>query len=57
MFFDIEVNGKTIKARNGDTILSALERNGIKVPTLCHLEDLPPNGACRMCACGSLALE
>ncbi|MBK7172604.1 MAG: (2Fe-2S)-binding protein [Bacteroidales bacterium] len=49
MFFDIEVNGKTIKARNGDTILSALERNGIKVPTLCHLENLPPNGACRMC--------
>jgi NADH-quinone oxidoreductase subunit G/NADP-reducing hydrogenase subunit HndD len=41
MFFDIEVNGKTIKARNGDTILSALERNGIKVPTLCHIDDLP----------------
>jgi len=49
MFFDIEVNGKTIKARNGDTILTALERNGINVPTLCHLEELPPNGACRMC--------
>ncbi len=49
MFFDIEVNGKTIKARNGDTILSALERNGIKVPTLCHIDDLLPNGACRMC--------
>jgi iron-only hydrogenase group A len=49
MFFDIEVNGKTIKARNGDTILSALQRNGIKVPTLCHIENLPPNGACRMC--------
>ncbi len=49
MFFDIQVNGKIIKARNGDTILSALQRNGIKVPTLCHIENLLPTGACRMC--------
>lgn len=49
MFFEIEVNGKTIKARNGETILSALERNAISVPTLCHIRDLQPSGACRMC--------
>ena len=49
MLFDIEVNGKTIKARHGDTLLMALERNGIKVPTLCHIKDLLPSGACRMC--------
>ncbi|HPT13678.1 MAG TPA: [FeFe] hydrogenase, group A [Bacteroidales bacterium] len=49
MFFDIEVNGKTIKARNGETILSALERNAISVPTLCHIRGLQPSGACRMC--------
>lgn len=49
MLFDIEVNGKTIKARRGDTLLMALERNGIKVPTLCHIKDLLPSGACRMC--------
>jgi iron-only hydrogenase group A len=49
MFFDIEVNGKIIKARNGDTIMSALERNGIKVPTLCYIRDLLPAGSCRMC--------
>ena len=49
MFFDIEVNGKTIKARNGETILSALERNAISVPTLCHIRGLLPSGACRMC--------
>ena len=30
-------------------MLMALERNGIKVPTLCHMKDLPPSGACRMC--------
>ncbi len=49
MFFDIEVNGKTIKARNGETILSALERNAISIPTLCHIRGLQPSGACRMC--------
>ena len=49
MIFDIEVNNKIIKAKKGETILSALSRNGIKVPTLCHMEDLPPSGACRIC--------
>jgi NADH dehydrogenase/NADH:ubiquinone oxidoreductase subunit G len=47
--FEIKVNGRMIKARNGETILAALERNGIKVPMLCHLEGLLPTGACRMC--------
>jgi iron-only hydrogenase group A len=49
MLFEIEVNGKPIKARRGDTLLMTLERNGIKVPTLCHVRDLFPSGACRMC--------
>ena len=46
---NIEVNGKTIAANDGETILSALKREGVKVPTLCYLEGLPPSGACRMC--------
>lgn len=49
MIFDIEVNNKTIKARQGETILQALTRNGIKVPTLCFMEGFTPTGACRMC--------
>lgn len=49
MIFDIEVNNKIIKAKKGETILSALSRNGIKVPTLCFMEDLLPTGACRIC--------
>ncbi len=49
MLIEIEVNGKTIKAKRGDTLLIALERSGIKVPTLCHIKDLLPSGACRMC--------
>ncbi len=32
-----------------ETILAALRRNGIKVPTLCSMDELSPTGACRMC--------
>ncbi len=47
--FEIEVNNRLIDAEPGETILSALNRAGIKVPTLCHMEGLPPSGACRIC--------
>jgi iron-only hydrogenase group A len=46
---EMQVDGRTIEAKEGETILSALKREGINVPTLCHLEGLPPSGACRMC--------
>jgi len=45
----IEVNGRKVEAKKGETILSALKREGVKVPTLCYLENLAPSGACRMC--------
>lgn len=46
---DIYVNNKIIQAMEGETILSALKRAGIHVPTLCHVEGLPPTGSCRLC--------
>lgn len=49
MNFDIEVNSRVIQARKGETILNALNRNGINVPTLCNLKGLSPTGACRVC--------
>ena len=45
----ITLNGKTIEAREGETILSAARRMGLDIPTLCHLEGLPPTGTCRVC--------
>ncbi len=45
----IEVNGRKIQARAGETVLEACERSGIRIPTLCHLAHLTPTGACRMC--------
>nr|NQU89392.1 (2Fe-2S)-binding protein [Bacteroidota bacterium] len=49
MIFNINVNGKNIKAKKGDTILQTLRRNGITVPTLCNMEGFTPTGACRIC--------
>lgn len=46
---NIEVNNKQIKAHEGETILDVLTKNGIRVPTLCHMKNYFPSGACRMC--------
>lgn len=45
----LEVNGRVIEAVKGETLLTALNRNGMQVPTICSLKDLSPSGACRMC--------
>jgi iron-only hydrogenase group A len=45
----LEVNGRNIEAEQGETLLSALNRHGIQVPTICSMKDLSPSGACRMC--------
>jgi NADH-quinone oxidoreductase subunit G/NADP-reducing hydrogenase subunit HndD len=45
----IRVNSQTVETKPGETILSVCRRLGVKIPTLCHIEGLPPSGACRMC--------
>ncbi len=45
----IEVNNKTVQANPGEMLLATLRREGIRVPTLCNIDGLPPSGACRMC--------
>lgn len=49
MSFLINVNNKQIEAEKGELLLDTLNRHGIKVPTLCHLKNYTPSGACRMC--------
>lgn len=45
----ITLNGKPMEAREGETVLSAARRMGLDIPTLCHMEGLPPTGTCRVC--------
>jgi len=45
----ITVNNYPLEANPGETLLSCMKRHGMSVPTLCHIEGLPPTGACRLC--------
>lgn len=45
----IEINNSSVTAFEGETLLSVLRRQGIKVPTLCHMNRFSPTGACRLC--------
>jgi len=45
----LTVNGKTVEAQAGETLLTVLKREGVHVPTLCHMEGMLPTGACRIC--------
>lgn len=49
MSFDVIINNKKVSAESGETILDVLSRNGVHVPTLCHMKDKLPTGSCRMC--------
>lgn len=47
---EVILNGKTIEAPEDITILELATREGIKIPTLCHDEELKPYGSCWVCA-------
>lgn len=48
--FTINVDGRDIGADEGETIIEAANRAGIKIPTLCYHEAVSPFGACRLCS-------
>jgi bidirectional [NiFe] hydrogenase diaphorase subunit len=45
----ITINGKTVKAVEGDMLLPVLRRMGVDIPALCDHAALEPCGACRLC--------
>ncbi|MFZ5853689.1 MAG: FAD-dependent oxidoreductase [Chloroflexota bacterium] len=45
----LEVDGRIVEGREGQTILEVCRDNGIEIPTLCYEPKLPGFGACRMC--------
>jgi NADH dehydrogenase/NADH:ubiquinone oxidoreductase subunit G len=44
-----EIDGQTVTADPGMTVLEVAQREGIFIPTLCHHEKLEPFGGCRLC--------
>lgn len=45
----LKIDGVEVTANEGETILSAAKRAGIKIPTLCYLDGLSSYGGCRLC--------
>jgi bidirectional [NiFe] hydrogenase diaphorase subunit len=45
----LEIDGKTITAEAGTTLLQAAREAAIDIPTLCHNDRLKPAGDCRLC--------
>lgn len=45
----LEINGQSVSAAEGSTVLEAARENGIRVPTLCYHRALGPTGVCRLC--------
>ncbi|HPV00692.1 MAG TPA: 2Fe-2S iron-sulfur cluster-binding protein, partial [Candidatus Cloacimonas acidaminovorans] len=46
---DVILNGKTVKAEPGITILELARQNNIEIPTLCNDEELGSYGSCWVC--------
>src|SRR6516165_10495085 len=45
----VTINGRTVDARQGQTVLEAARDAGITIPTLCYHRDLSVDGSCRLC--------
>lgn len=46
---DFTLDGKSVQAFEGETILEAAGRHGVDIPRLCYKEGLRPDGNCRAC--------
>lgn len=46
---ELFIDGKPVRAAEGETVLEVAQREGIHIPALCHLPGLPAWGACRLC--------
>lgn len=45
----LQIDGRPVTVKEGDTILDAAREAGVSIPTLCHHEKLEPYGGCRLC--------
>lgn len=46
---NLTIDGRTVQAEDGQSILQAARTAGIRIPTLCYHRDLTPTGNCRVC--------
>jgi heterodisulfide reductase subunit A len=46
---NLTINNQKVEVEEGTKLIHAIEKTGIKVPTLCYHKALSPYGACRLC--------
>ena len=44
-----QLDGKEVKAFEGETLLKSAKRHGVEIPHLCYTEGMRPDGNCRVC--------
>jgi bidirectional [NiFe] hydrogenase diaphorase subunit len=45
----VVLDGREVKAFEGETVLELARRVGVPIPTLCHLDGVSIHGGCRLC--------
>ncbi len=45
----LEIDNRQVEVAPGETVLAAARKLGIEVPTLCHVDGLPPATSCMVC--------
>ncbi len=45
----LTINGKLVRAQDGEMLLAVIDREGIKIPAPCNHKAVEPFGACRLC--------
>lgn len=50
MMIRIEIDGKTVTAEEGRTLVDVAAEAGVYIPTLCYLPEHPALGTCRVCS-------
>jgi bidirectional [NiFe] hydrogenase diaphorase subunit len=53
----LRIDGQSVRAPRGASLLEAARAAGIEIPTLCHHEGLEPYGGCRLCVVDLLPKE
>ncbi|ABB45097.1 Ferredoxin [Sulfurimonas denitrificans DSM 1251] len=46
---NFKINGVSVVASRGETILNVARKNGIYIPTMCYISKTTPCASCRMC--------
>ncbi len=46
---NFKIDGISVEALQGETILTVARKNGIYIPTMCYISKTSPSASCRMC--------